>query len=728
MALHDPDDAPETTPSSDKLKEVHKRALRRFDSVALPQQEIRAHALLCRRFISIPGAMWEGPWGDQFENSIKVEIDKLSKGVDKIVQDYRANRIVPDFRPAGGNSDQDTADTLDGLHRADSYHFKAQQARDNAFEEAAAGGFGAYRLANDYADPSDKENDEQRVNPGLLIADADQRVYFDGNSKLYDKSDAKWAFVLTADSREAFEEEYEGKAADWPDQKLRAAFDWFAPDIVVKAEYYEVEEKNEKLLLFTQILTGDEERWWEDELDSAERTELKARGWKMETQQRQRKRVRKYTMSGTEVLEDHGLIAGPNIPIVPVYGKRWYVDNQERFRGHVSKLMDAQRIYNAKVSKLSETDSLAPREKPIFLAEQMPPSLQELWKLQEIERHPYALVNPVIDSEGKYVAMGPIGKIEPPQLQPVTAVLLQIAAGDLQAETEDADEVKANTSTEAMEFAATRIDAKSGLYLDNMRQSVQREGEIYLGMAPECYFEAGRTVETMTEDGDDGEATLQESFTDKQGVHRVRNDFSSGRYKVIADVTEATATRRDKTVKQMFGLAELFVKANDAEGAKAAIITASLNMDGEGLTDFQKWNRDRAVVMKLVEPNEEEKAEAAKAEQQPDPTQELVAAEAALKAAQAKKAEADAMQSMAGAGLKVAQAHALGGPEEAPAVPDGLEAAHKAADIDKKVAEAEHIRTNTAHRGEELRIEAHNAETNRLKAMIDRTKSLFKRS
>jgi hypothetical protein len=391
----------------------------------------------------------------------------------------------------------------------------------------------------------------------------------------------------------------------------------------VKAEYYEVEEKSEKLLVFTQILTEDEERWWEDELDSAEKAELKARGWRMEAQQRQRQRVRKYTMSGAEVLKDHGLIAGPNIPIVPVYGKRWYVDNQERFRGHVSKLMDAQRIYNAKVSKLSETDSL---------------------------------------------------------------------------------------------------------YLDNMRQSVQREGEIYLGMAPECYFEAGRTVETMTEDGDDGEATLHESYTDKQGVHRVRNDFSSGRYKVIADVTEATATRRDKTVKQMFGLAELFVKANDAEGAKAAIITASLNMDGEGLTDFQKWNRDRAVVMKLVEPNEEEKAEAAKAEQQPDPTQELVAAEAALKAAQAKKAEADAMQSMAGAGLKVAQAHALGGPEEAPAVPDGLEAAHKVADIDKKVAEAEHIRTNTAHRGEELRIEAHNAETNRLKAMIDRTKSLFKRS
>src|SRR3954468_7141520 len=116
-------------PKSKKdLTKVHERALKRFDTASAPQQEIRAHALLCRRFISVPGAMWEGPWGDQFANSVRVEIDKISKGVEKIVEDYRSNRIVPDFRPAGANSDTETADTLDGIHRADAYHFKAQQA------------------------------------------------------------------------------------------------------------------------------------------------------------------------------------------------------------------------------------------------------------------------------------------------------------------------------------------------------------------------------------------------------------------------------------------------------------------------------------------------------------------------------------------------------------------------------------------------------------------------
>jgi hypothetical protein len=661
MARSDPDpdrddetDAPRQ--SADALAEVHARALKRFDAAAQGQLEIRAHALLCRRFIAIPGAMWEGPWGEQFENSIKVEIDKLSKGVEKIIQDYRENRIKPDFRPAGGEANQDTADALDGIHRADDHKFSAQQARDNAFEEAVTGGFGAYRLANDLADPYDRDNDEQRINPALIIVDADQRVFFDPNSKLYDKSDALFAFVLTADSREAFEEDWPDAAADWPEPRLTQTFDWFTPDVVVKAEYYVKEDKAEKLLIFTHRLTDEEQRYWASEIETDEIEELKVRGWMLTTRKRQRCRVRKYVLSGAEVLEDCGYIAGDCIPIVPVYGKRYFVENQERFRGHVSKRIDAQRIYNGRVSKLAEIDALAPREKPIFASEQMPPHLQDLWARQEQERHPYALVNPLLNPvTGEIIAAGPIGKIEPPQLQPVTAALLQIASGDLTEETDDgADQVVANTSAEAMDIAAARVDAKSGIYLDNMRQSVKREGEIYLGMAREVYYEPGRTVETMSEDGDDGTATLHEAYTDASGAFKVRNDFAAGKYKVIADVTEATATRRDKTVKQMLNVATVAIQAQDMEGAQAAVMTATLNMDGEGLTDFQRWQRKRAIGLGLAEPNEEEQAQmeaAAEAQgQQPDPALILADAQAqALKgsamkdAAQAQKTLADAV-------------------------------------------------------------------------------------
>ena len=137
--IYDEPDEPEGegTAAKSNWPEIHKRALDNFDRATEGQLEIRAHALLCRRFISIPGAMWEGAWGEQFANSIKVEIDKISKGVDKIITDYRQNRIVPDFRPASADADTSTANTIDGVHRADNYHFKSQQARDNGRIHAA---------------------------------------------------------------------------------------------------------------------------------------------------------------------------------------------------------------------------------------------------------------------------------------------------------------------------------------------------------------------------------------------------------------------------------------------------------------------------------------------------------------------------------------------------------------------------------------------------------------
>lgn len=636
-------DQDEASQNNARLNKIHEKALRRFDAASQPQMEIRAEALLARRFIAIPGAMWEGPWGEQFENSVKVEIDKISRGVEKIETDYRENRIVPDFRPAGGDSDQDTADTLDGIHRADDYHFKAQQARDNAFSEAVIGGFGAYRLTNEWADPSDKDSDAQRINPGMIIVDADQRVYFDPNSKLYDKSDARYAFILTAMSKDAFAEEYgDDKACDWPENRLTAFFDWYRPEVVMVCEYYEKVERKEALLILTHPMLDEEDRFWESELTPEELKDRQAQGWTVRRQNRQRCRVMKYTLSGAEVLIDHGPIAGECIPIVPVYGKRWFVDNQERFRGHVSKRMDAQRTYNAKVSRLMETDSRAPMEVPIFAPAQIE-GLSQLWEEANINRSPYLLANPLIDdATGQIAQVGPIGYVKPPDLAPVTAALLQIAAGDLTEDDQNADEVKANTSAEAMDIAATRVDAKSGIYLDNMRQSVQREAEIYLSMAREVYYEPGRVVETMDEEGGDGEAVLYEAFTDSQGVYRIRNDIARGKYKAVCSVTEATATRRDKTVKSCLNTATVAQAAGDTELATVATLTAVMNQDGEGMNDLQAYARKRLVSMGVVAPNEEEQRqmEEAAQNQQPDATQQALLAQAQEFQASAKLKEA----------------------------------------------------------------------------------------
>lgn len=642
--LEDRDDAEDEEPEND-LTEVHARALKRFDAIASAQQEVRAQSLAARRFITIPGAQWDDEWGEQFANSIKLEVNKTGRGVEKIERDYRENRIVPDFRPDGKLADPDTAETLDGMHRADSNRFKSQQARDNAAFEAIAGGFGAYRATTEWEDEYDKDNDHLRINPAALITDADQSVYFDLNAKLYDKSDARFAFIRVPMTPDAFAEEFgDDRAATWPEQFDKPVHDWFTPETVAVAEYYEIEDVSDTLWILTYTISGEEKRLWASEMEKGQLAQFKADGWQARSQRRKRCRVHKYILSGAEILEDCGLIPGPRIPIVPVYGKRYFVDGVERWKGHVQDKMDSQRLYNTMVSTLAEADARSPAEVPIFAAEQMNPTLDALWSEANIKRYPYLLVEPLRDeATGQIINAGPIATLTPPQLPPVKAALLQSANNDLVEDQQDTSEqVKANTSAEAMDLAATRIDAKSGIYLDNIRQSVQCEGEIYLGMVSEVYTEEGREMPTMTEEGDDGMAVLKSLKTDpKTGENRTINDFTSARYKVIVSVSEATATRRDKTVKSMLRTAEIANLAGDAETAQAAIITAVMNQDGEGIGDFQNWMRKKALAMGLVEPNDDEKKAMEQAAQQtppPDPTADLVAAQAEdLRASAAKK-------------------------------------------------------------------------------------------
>lgn len=626
--------------------DVLERALAQFDEITAAVRDDRLLSLEDRRFVFIQGAQWEGDWGEQFENGLRVQINKTQRGHDKIINDYRANRFTVEFRPKDGGDD-DTAELLNGLMFADMYRSKGQQALDNAFGEGAAGGFGAFRICNDYEDDYDPDNDHQRIRIHQ-IADADQRVFFDLDAKLYDKSDARFAYVLHSMTPAAFTRKYgEDKAVSWPEDVSHPTFDWFAPEVVYVAEYYEVEESSEELRIFTRSATEEEYRYWAKDITPELQKDLTSRGFTLSRRRNiKRRRVHKWLLSGQDVLEDAGHIAGDNIPIIPFYGKRVFIDNVERFKGHVRDAKDPARVYNAQISKLTETASLAPREVPIFAPEQMA-GLETHWSQMNIERHAYALANPLFDPvSGQIVATGPLAKISPPDVPPVVAALIQQTGADIAEITNGDDgsmEVKSNVSGEAMDIAASRVDAKSFIYMDNFKQTVQRFGEVYYTMAREVYVEEGREVETMDEDGNTQTATLHELHTDPQTqVTAKRYDLSVGRFNVVADVTEATATRRDKTVRTMMTLAQAAATIQAPDLGKAALLSAIKNMDGEGMDDIQQFAHKIGVQIGLDEPTPEEQRAAEQQQQQPDPTAIATLAQAKALNAQANKFEADA--------------------------------------------------------------------------------------
>lgn len=636
-----------------KDDDLHAKFLLRFDAIVGPLQVERALCLQDRRFAFIPGAQWEeGAWYDMSENMIRVEVNKTAIGLKRIQDDYRANRVTVNYR-AVKDTAEGTADLLDGLFRADVYRCKGSQAFDNAFLDGASGGMGAWLLANELEDEYDPDNDHQRIRFDL-ISDADQRVFFDDNSRLYDKSDAKDCYVLFAMARGAFKEAYgEDRIDSWSDGLVKPVYDWYQPDVVIIAWYYRIEEVTEVRRTFENIATGEIEAYWESDLEEDAAEDLLITGWREQPQKkRKRRRVAKYVMSGGEMLEDKVYIAGSCIPVIPFYGQRAFIDNQERVQGHVRQAKDPQRIYNTAISKLTETNARSPVEIPIFDPTQMV-GLEQHWADMNIKRNPYGLAHALRDENGGIVATGPIGKIDPPQLPPVTAALLQQTGADIEQLTgggQNADEVRSNVSAEAMDIAATRLDQRDGSYMDNFRQSMQRTGEVYQEMAKDVYFEPGREVETMDDDGNQSTAKLMEIGVNSVGVFVTKNDLSKGRFLVIADVTEATATRRDKTVKGCVNIAELAATAGNQGLANAALLTAIANMDGEGIDELKEYVRKEGLNIGLFQPNEEEKAKMDEAaqNQQPDP-----AALALL--AQAKDLEASAENKRAQAGLNMAK-------------------------------------------------------------------------
>ena len=641
-----------------RLQSVHAEAMREFDKIQSAVRDERLQCLQDRRFYSIAGAQWEGPLQEQFENKPRFEVNKVALSVLRIINEYRNNRITVDYVPKDGSTDVELASVCDALYRADEQDSSADEAYDNAFEEAVGGGFGAWRLRNVYEDEEDDENERQRIvfEP---IYDADSSVFFDLDAKRQDKGDARMCYVLTSMTIDAFREKFDEDPAMWPKEIDQYEFDWCTPDVAYVAEYYKVEEVSEVVRIF-QDIAGDEQRYTKADFDADPDLEEKLFGMgSVEVRQKRvkRKKVHKYLLSGARVLEDHGIIAGNAIPIIPVYGKRWFIDNVERCMGHVRLAKDAQRLKNMQLSKLAEISALSSIEKPIMTPEQVA-GHQLMWSEDNLKNYPYLLVNPITGQDGSETASGPLGYTKSPIIPPAMAGLLQLTETDMQdilGNQQAGEEVVPQMSGRAVELIQNRLDMQTYIYMSNMSKAVKRCGEVWLGMARDLFIEQGRRVKGLSKDGTaDTYELLKPSIDDETGEMYYENDLSRAKFDVSVEVGPTSSSKRAATVRAVTGMMQL---ASDPDTQAVLTSLAMMNMEGEGLSDVRKHFRNKLVQMGVVEPTQEEQEAmmAAAQNQQPDPNQMFLQASAQEAQAKAMKAQADAIKAQAETELKVAQ-------------------------------------------------------------------------
>ena len=638
-------------------QEIHERFMQEFRLIYSAQMDGRVQCIEDRRFVFVNGGMWEGSLYDQFENRPRFEINKVLMGLKRIESEYRNNRIQINFRPDRGSdeNDEEMAEVLEGLLRANEQESNAGEAYDNAFKEGTAGGIGAWRLRVDYYDELNDEDEDDKCIKIEPIFDADQSVYWDLDSKRYDKKDAKLCFVIHSMTPESYRKKYEHDPASFAAINRTIIFDWFQSKVVYVAEVYEITKESVEVVEYRSMITGEEMYHDAEELDEQMIDDMKARGFEyFETRKVKRKKCMKYIIDGAQILEEPIEIPGGQIPIVMFYGNRDFIDNIERTSGYVRPTKDAQRLYNMQVSMLAETAAYSPIQKPIVDPEQIR-GLEQFWAEDNIKRYPFLPLKALRNASGEVVANGVASYTQAPNLPPALQGIIQLMDADLKEVTgsaEQAEKMVSNVSADAISLIQNQVGMVSFVYIDNMAKSMQRSAEIWHGMAKEVY-KAGE-YRVVGQDGSDSNAELMyEGVNEQDGTLKLFNDVTKGKYKVIADVGPSFASKRDQTVKSLVNL--LGVVTIQSPYAPAIMGMIFANMDGEGMEDVKKYARQQMLQQGIVEPaNDEEKAYLQQLQQQaqsapPDAQTQYLQAAAAEASSKAEQAQANTVKTAADA-------------------------------------------------------------------------------
>ncbi len=644
--------------ASDKLKYLHQTVLQRFDKAYSENQQQRQYVTEQRRFVDVPGAQWEGSTnagfdfdGDRFDKYPRFELNKVARECNRIISEYRNNRVSVRYRPKDGQASEELADKLNGKFRADWEESSGKDAADNAFDAAVKGGMGCFRLDTVWEDELSMDNEEQRIifKP---VYDAERTVWFDPDSKETDRSDAMWALEMYSLTPDAFK-------AEWPDADYDSMsidndgsqYDWCTPDVVYVGRYFEVRIEKTTITRYMNPITGqtedyDDEQVKEiaDELEDGQFVVVSSRKVR-------RRRVYCGLMSGSEWLEGPKRITGEYIPLIPVYGHRTYIDGLERIEGHSGKAMDAQRLENLMVSMIADNATQSGGDNiPIVDIEMIPGPLAGHWGERNTKRPAFLPMKSMKDKAGNVVAAASVlGYTPTTPLSPALAGLLQYTGGAIQQITGSSmiENMPSNIATDTVDSIFNRMDTQSFIYMDNFAKAMQWCGKVWLSMAREVYG-SNRPMRIVLPDGSDDMALMSGAVVDRQTGQKVAlNDLSVGNYEVTVDVGQSFASRRDSTVRTLTTMLQGIPPQHPYYSLIMGMIID--NMDGEGIDDLKEYNREQMLMAGTIKPRTPEEQQmvmqAKQAQsQQPDPMMVQAQAQMTLAQAEVMKAQNSAAQ------------------------------------------------------------------------------------
>lgn len=584
---------------------------------------------------------WVTQWQDDALGlsslQFKGEFNILRKAGRQIMSDLRSNPIQVDFEPTSEGRD-DGADLLDGLYRANDRVNTTLEAYDNGSSEAIVAGVGAWELKTEYENGD--VSDANQVIRRKPIYEANNTVFWDPDAKLLDKSDANWVCILESFTPHGYEELVEELTGEdesfdmssfaFPEESY--SFPWVGGDhqVIYVGKFYVRERVKAKILNFIDPL-GNPVSYWESDLEKV-MDDLIDSGFELDSEtEKERWEITKYIASGAKILKTCP-IAGEHIPVVPVYGERAYVEDEEHYEGVTRLAKDPQRLRNFQMSYLADIVSRSPRPKPIFTPAQIQ-GYEFMYEENGADNNYPYLLQHLKDPNGQDLPVGPAGIMPEqniPQALAESIMLTRQAVEDVANPGLPQDIADPDVSGKAVALLQARLDQQSMVYQQNMKHAKRRDGEIYASMASQIY-DAPRTVTIMKPDGTRDRQQIMETTMDREtGDLVVLNDLTNIAFQVYADIGQSYTTKKEQTIEQLTAMGPAVANA-DPNLYRAILLKTMTLMDGVNMNDIREYANKQLVISGFREPETEEEMQmlmdAQNQQQQPDAAMMLAMAE-----------------------------------------------------------------------------------------------------
>lgn len=661
-----------------KLKDLH-------DKAYCYGQETRLRAADDMLFYHV--TQWDDSTLGESSLQYRGQFDVLRKAGRQIMADLRANPVQVNFVPKSESRD-DGADILDGLYLTDDRANTSLEAYDNATGEAVVCGVGAWELYTEYA--SNRAGIDHQIICRRPIYEANNNCFWDPNAKRLDKSDATYVSILNAYSPDGYKELVEELCNEASEDGIKESrgekkrrermearnpssfaapeqsytFPWMGSgnDLVYVVCFYHRRKIKDKVITLSDPL-GQPLTLRESDLEEV-MDELINDGYAIESEREiMRWEVRKYIASGDRILngkvgkdgEREGeVIAGENIPVVPTYGERAFIEGEEHYEGITRLAKDPQRLRNFQLSYLADIVSRSPRPKPIFNPEQIQ-GFEFMYEENGADsNYPYLLQNR-LDGNGQPLPIGPMAVMPEqtiPQALMASIELSRQAVEDVANPGLPQDIADPDLSGKAVNALTNRLDQQSIVYQQNLKHAKRRDAEIYASMAVEVY-DAPREVTLTSADGSTKKVKIMEMVQDsKSGELIALNDLTNTEYDVYADIGPSYASKKEQTIEQLTAMASSLAQVDPMMSKMLMLQTLTL-VNGVDMEPVRKYARKQLILAGIFEPDtEEEEAMLQEAQaQQPPPDANMVLAQAEMEKAKAAQmnAQREAMKDQANA-------------------------------------------------------------------------------